>query len=224
MKKMSYWGIPVALFALGLGGMEGFKEPATAVSSPKTTSALQKSEPTSLQQQGNVQVAQGLIGQCRAPIQRIFLYSQRSTSSPTIRTIGPDERVTLADNGGGGWIAISSPEPGYVRASDLTTCQSVTPAKPNPTPNPTPNTTSSLCRIVTYNGPEGGLAIRSRPESTAPRVDGVKFGERVSLRTSPPPSTLDKDGRDWVEVTTPSRGWLSNGFPNSKSPNLGSCS
>jgi hypothetical protein len=74
---------------------------------------------------------------------------------------------------------------------------------------------------VTYNGPEGGLAIRTQPERTAPRVDGSRFGERVTLRTSPPPITVDKDGRNWIEVTAPSRGWISNGYP--KSPNLGLC-
>ncbi|HAJ59982.1 MAG TPA: SH3 domain-containing protein, partial [Cyanobacteria bacterium UBA8543] len=85
------------------------------------------------------------------------------------------------------------------------------------------NQTSSRCRIVTYNGPEGGLAIRNQPDRNAPRIDGVNFGQKVTLRTSPPPSNVDKDGRDWVEVVAPSRGWVSNGFPSSQSANLGLC-
>ncbi len=223
MKKMSHWGMPVALFAIGLSAIGGLKAPATAVTSTPTAKIIQQSEPTSLQRSDNFQLAQGLVGQCRAAKQRIFVYSQRSTTSQTVRTIAPNEQVTLADDGAAGWVAISSPEPGYVRASELTTCQAANRPTPNPAPNPAPNQTSSLCRIVTYNGPEGGLAIRSRPDRSAPRVDGVKLGDRVTLRTSTPPSTLDKDGRNWVEVTAPSSGWISNGFPSAKSTNIGPC-
>lgn len=226
MKKKHIRGIPIALLTLVVSAITGLQEPTAAVNHPTTTNALQKSELNSFQTQKNVQVAQGLVGQCRAAKERIFVYSQRSTSSPTIRTISPDEQVTLADDGAGGWIAISSPTVGYVRASELATCQAVTPPKPNPTP-PTPpapppsTTTSSLCRIVAYNGPEGGLAIRTQPDRTASPVGGVRFGEKVTLRTSPSPTTVDKDGRNWVEITAPGRGWVSNGYP--KSPNLGLC-
>lgn len=223
MKKMSRWGKPVALFALVLSAVGGLKAPATAVTSTTTAKIIQESESPLLQRSGNFQLAQGLVGQCRAAKVRIFVYSQRSTTSQTVRTLAPNEQVTLADDGAAGWVAISSPEPGYVRASELTTCQAANRPTPNPAPSPAPNQTSSLCRIVTYNGPEGGLAIRSRPDRSAPRVDGVKLGDRVTLRTSPPPSTLDKDGRNWVEVTAPSRGWISNGFPSAKSTNIGSC-
>jgi hypothetical protein len=233
MKNKSIRGMPVALLALVLSAVAGL-ESAAAVNNPTTTNTLQKSKHTSFQ------LAQGIVGQCRAAKQRIFVYSQRSTSSPTVRTIDSNEQVTLADDGAVGWIAISAPAVGYVRASELTTCQSVTPSKPSPTPPapspappapsprpstpPTPppsNTTTSLCRVVAYNGPEGGLAIRTRPDRVAPRVDGARFGDRVTLRTSPPPITVDKDGRNWIEVTAPSRGWISNGYP--KSPNLGLC-
>jgi hypothetical protein len=223
---MSHWGKSAALFAVALSVVGGLKTPATAVTPTTTDSIVREPEPTSVRRQGNLHLAQGLVGQCRAAKQRIFVYSQRSTTSPTVRTLAPNEQVTLADDGAAGWIAISSPEAGYVRASDLVTCQGVTPPRPNPTPNPTPSpapNTSSLCRIVTYNGPEGGLAIRSRPDRSAPRVDGVRLGDRVTLRTSPPPATLDKEGRSWIEITAPSRGWISNGFPNSRSANTGLC-
>ncbi len=227
MKKMSYWGKPIALFALVLSVVGSLETPTTAVTPTATTNNIRQSEPTAFQRPGNFQLVQSLVGQCRAAKQRVFVYGQRSTTSQTVRTLATNEQVTLADDGAAGWIAISSPVVGYVRASDLTTCQGVTPPKPSPTPNPTPtpppNQTSSLCRVVTYNGPEGGLAIRSRPDRTAPRVDGVRLGDRVTLRTSPPPTTLDKEGRSWIEITAPSRGWISNGFPNSRSANTGLC-
>lgn len=224
MKKMSHWGKSAAFLALGLSAIGSLNASATAVPNTITTNIIQDSKPTSFQPQSNLQLAQGgLLGQCRAAKDRIFVYTQRSTTSQTLRTLAPNEQVTLADDGAAGWAAISSPEPGYVRASELTTCQAANRPTPNPAPNPATNQTSSLCRIVTYNGPEGGLAIRSRPDRSAPRVDGVKLGDRVTLRTSTPPSTLDKDGRNWVEVTAPSRGWVSNGFPSAKSSNIGPC-
>ncbi len=218
MKKMSHWAKPVALFAIVLSAVGSMKAPA-AVSGTTPANTIQDSEPTSFQRQGNFRLAQGgLVGQCRAAKQRIFVYSQRSTTSQTIRTLAPNEQVTLADNGSGGWIAISSPATGYVQANNLTACSGVVVK-----PTPTPNQTSSLCRVVTYNGPEGGLAVRSRPEKSAPRIAGVYLGSRVTLRTSPPPSTLDREGRAWVEITAPSRGWISNGFPSTKSTNTGPC-
>lgn len=225
MKKMSHWGKPVALFALVLSAVGSLKAPATAVSSTTTANSMQKSESTSFQPPGNYQLAQTLVGQCRAPKERVFVYSQRSTTSQTIRTIGPNDQVTLADDGAAGWIAISSPTVGYVRVSELTACPAAN--RPNPAPSPAPSSaltqTTSLCRTVLYSGPEGGLAIRSGPDRSAPRVGGAQLGERVRLRTSPPPTTLDKDGRSWVEVTAPSRGWISYGYLNSKSINLGLC-
>lgn len=215
--KMSYWGQSVALLALVVSAVGSAIAPAHAV--PGTTTE-------------KIQLAQeDLVGQCRAAKARIAIHREPSSSSPADRILVTNERVTLADNGNGqGWVRISAPIAGFVQASDLASCSggvAVNPApKPAPAPAPTTTTTTtttSLCRVVAYNSPEGGLAIRSRPDRTAPRTDGVKFGDRVTLRTSPPPSNLDKDGRDWVEVTAPSRGWVSNGFPSSRSMNLGPC-
>jgi hypothetical protein len=231
MKKISYWGQSMALSALVLSTVGGVKTLATIATSTTTANIVQKAEPTSLHHPGNFQLAQGIVGQCRAAGRRIFVYSQRSNSSQTVRTLAPNEQVTLADDGAAGWVAISAPTVGYVRASELIACpisNRPTPTpKPKPAPAPAPapasNQTTNRCRIVTYNGPEGGLAIRTQADRNAPRVNGVKFGDRVTLRTSPPPSNLDKDGRDWLEVVAPSRGWISNGFPSSKSANVGPC-
>jgi hypothetical protein len=214
MNKMSYWGKPVALLAVVLSGAVSLNVPATAVTST-TANSIPELETTSRQHSDNWQLAQGLVGQCRAAKMRIFVYSQRSTTSRTLRTLEPNEQVILADSGGGGWIAISSPEKGFVQTKDITTCQATNP--------PATNQSSSLCRIVTYKGPEGGLAIRSRPERGASQVGGVRTGERITLKTSPPPATIDKDGRAWVEVTAPNSGWISNGFPGAKSTNIGAC-
>jgi hypothetical protein len=209
MKGMSDLSKSVALLTLVLSALGGLKNPAAAVV-------------PMLPGHSNLQLAEGLVGQCRAAKERAFVYSQRSTGSQTLRTLAPNERVTLADNGSGGWIAISSPEKGYVQVEELTMCPGGTNSKPKPAPSgKNPTTTSSLCRIVTYKQPEG-LAIRNQPDHNAPRVGGVYPGNRVTLRTSPPPITKDKDGRSWVEVTAPTRGWISYGYPPT-STNLGLC-
>lgn len=212
MKKISYWGQPIAVFALVMSAVGSLMTPTTAAPSTKTDNIQQLAQ-------------RDLVGQCRAAKTRIAIHREPSTTSQADRILVTDERVTLADNGNNqGWIRISTPIAGFVQAQSLTSCSGVV---ANPTPNrpaPAPSaTTSSLCRIVTYNGPEGGLAIRSRPDRAAPRTDGVKLGDRVTLRTSPPPLNLDKDGRDWVEVIAPSRGWISRGFPSTQSTNLGVC-
>lgn len=211
MKMKSFWGQPVALMVV-LSAVSSLIAPAQAI--PEQTT-------------NTVQLAQrDLVGQCRAAKQRLPIYRQPNTSSPSDRILATDEQVKLADNGNNnGWIRISAPIAGFVEAANLSACAGVVvnPTPPKPAPAPAPAQTSSLCRVVTYNGPEGGLAIRSKPDRTAPATDGVKFGARVTLRTSPPPSNLDKDGRDWVEVTAPSRGWISNGYPSAKSMNIGYC-
>lgn len=209
MKMKSFWGQPVALMVV-LSAVSSLIAPAQAIPE-QTTETMQLAQ-------------RDLVGQCRAANQRLPIYRQPTTSSPSDRILVTGEQVKLADNGNNnGWIRISAPIAGFVEASNLRNCGGVVvnPTPPRPAPAPAP--TNSLCRVVIYNGPEGGLAIRSRPDRTAPRTDGVKFGDRVTLRTSPPPINLDKDGRDWVEVTAPSRGWISNGYPSSRSMNIGYC-
>lgn len=216
MEKMSHWGTPIALSALVLTGMGSLQPPATAVTPTTTAEIAQATEPTTTQPTGG-----GLVGQCRTAKQRIFIYTQRSTNSQTIRTLAPGERVTLADNGSGGWIAISTPETGYVQTRDLAAC-SGGPIADKPKPDSGSGSTGSLCRIVTYRGTEG-LVIRRSPDKTSTRVGGVDFGDRVTLRTSPLSYKLDNEKRAWVELTAPVAGWVSYGFPSTKSTNLGLC-
>ena len=219
MKKMSYWGKPVALCALVLSAVSSLN--VLAATSTTTANITQKPEPTLLQHQSNFQLAQSLVGQCRVAKDRIFVYAQRSLNSETLRTLAPDEQVTIADNGVRGWIGISEPEVGYVRTEDLAKCPTET-TKPKPTTNTTNTTASGLCRVVTYQKPEG-LAIRERPDKNSPRVGGVYLGNQVTLKTDPPQFKLDKEGRAFVEFTAPIAGWISYGYPNSKSANLGAC-
>ncbi|MBD1935068.1 MULTISPECIES: SH3 domain-containing protein [Cyanophyceae] len=214
MKTKSHWAMPVTLFAVGLTAAGGLNLSATAVTNSTTYSSIQESQPNSIQPQGELLLAQGLVGQCRAVNQRIFVYAQRSTTSQTIRTLAPNETVTLADNGSAGWIAINAPATGYVQAQYLKPCTGAN--------NPPPVQPSSLCRVVTYRGSEG-LAIRSGPNKTGTRVGGIRLGDRVTLAKSPPDLTYDSDRRAWVQITAPVAGWISYGYPSSNSLNVGRC-
>ena len=209
MKRISNWGKSAALLVFGISTLGGLNAPATASSNTP-------SSPTSLQQ-GNLQLAQGLVGECRATKRRIFVYTDRALSSKTVRTLEPNTEVTLAGNGLGGWIGISAPETGYVEAKDLKSC-SDTSSNPQPT---TPSSSASLCRVVTQ---AQGLSIRKGANGSSARVGGVDVGNRVTLKVNPPKWTSDDTGRAWVEITAPTAGWVSYGFPSKKATNLGPCS
>lgn len=226
MKTIAHWGKPVAVLALGLSSVAYLNAPSTAVTDTATTKVTQQSESNSSAPQHSIQLAQGLVGQCRAAKQRIFVYPERSTTSQSIRTLAPNELVTLADNGAAGWIAISAPIAGYVRASDLKSCPGGTrPPTPAPTPTPKPTPTpstqppseqgsqggSNVCRNVI--SPPEGLAVRNTPVFSARRVSGVYVGNTVKL-ASPRQTEKDNQGRTWVRIVAPQTGWISSGFPN----------
>ncbi len=213
MKKNIHWSKPVAFLALVSITLVGLKMPANAVPSPTPTQSTTPtpSRPTSA----------GLVGQCRAAKKATFIYPQRSTSGTTVRSLAINEKVTLADNGSSGWIAISSPAIGYVQASDLKRCDTVTTTTP-PT-GTTPVKPANLCRKVIYPGAEG-LAIRSTPDRSASSIGGIKTGITVTLKTDPPQYTVDSAGRSWVEITAPIAGWITDGYPSTKNVNLGPCS
>ncbi|HEY9675837.1 MAG TPA: SH3 domain-containing protein [Waterburya sp.] len=226
MNKLGHWSKPVAIVALTLTAVGELNAAVTALPSTPTTKVTQKSQWNSPGGQDNYQLAQGLVGQCRAAKQRIFVYPERSTSSQSIRTLAENDGVILADTGVNGWIAISAPVAGYVQARDLTLCNSSTkrptpaptptptPAptpSPTPTPTPTPTSSANSCRKVIY--PPEGLAVRNTPVLSAPRIGGVYVGNTVKL-ANPRQSEKDSQGRTWVKISQPTSGWISSGFPN----------
>ncbi|HAX85446.1 MAG TPA: hypothetical protein DCY91_04055 [Cyanobacteria bacterium UBA11370] len=194
MKKMSHWGKPIALFTVILSTVVGLNAPGTAVTSLPTDNTTESPS--------NIQLAQGLVGQCRAAKQRIFVYTERSATSQTVRTIGLDEEVTLADSGSAGWIAISSPATGYVQARDLKPCKGGN--------QPDPGSGAGVCRKVTV---AQGLTIRQSASPSAALVGGVLSGNTVKL-ANPKQSQKDSQGRTWIQITAPKAGWISSGFPD----------
>lgn len=153
------------------------------------------------------QLAQGLIGQCRATNRAITVYSDRSTSSAVVGTLAINTSVTLSGNGLNGFIGISAPVTGFVQAAFLKACAGTTP--------PTGNTCR---RVITSEG----VLIRSEPNRNATQVGFASFNQQVTLTADPPQTSRDSEGRTWVAIAGPARGWLSNGFAGAS--NLGQCS
>lgn len=79
--------------------------------------------------------------------------------------------------------------------------------------------TDPLCRQVAR--PSEGLAIRRSPSTSAAQINGVGIGQRVLITTNPATTSKDASGRTWVQISTPSAGWISNGF---NPTNLSICS
>ncbi|MFM6195464.1 MAG: SH3 domain-containing protein [Planktothrix sp.] len=68
---------------------------------------------------------------------------------------------------------------------------------------------SSLCRRI---GEPQGLAVHARPTPNSPVVGGVGFKTEVTVVDTK--GTRGPDGRTWIEITAPVKGYISNGFPD----------
>ena len=135
-----------------------------------------------------------------------------STTPATVNAVAGLNWVQITlSNGATGWIANGAPGSG----GNVILCSPVA-ANPIPTPT-TPSTTAGLCRLV-RSPIGGGLAIRSTPSGAS--VGGVANGQTITL-INPPVTRLD-GGRQWLQISAPSAGWVSNGQPGS-SGNLGNC-
>ena len=229
MRNMSYWGTPVALLALALSAVGDIRAIATVLSNTSSANLILEAELNQSQQKRTFHLAQGLVGQCRAASRSIFVYRERSSASPT-RALEPNEQVVLAEEDGrGGWIAISSPIRGFVEARDLKRCSEepeevvIRPRPPRSEEVVTRprSPRSNLCRQVTYQGIEG-VVVRERPDIYSRPLSTVFFEERVTLN-NPPQSRVDSEGREWVRLTSPVVGWMSNGFPATGDLNLSAC-
>ncbi|MCD8485758.1 SH3 domain-containing protein [Desertifilum tharense IPPAS B-1220] len=147
-----------------------------------------------------------LEGQCRATNRDTFIYDSPSTNATRTRSLLPNETVTLASGGAEGWVMIRSPIQGYVQAATLRPCA------PNAVrPNPPVATNPLQCRRVTEFVGEG-LNVRVRPLLLARSIGVLLPGDIVRLRSNPPATNVDSEGRTWVEVTSPIPGWVSQGF------------
>lgn len=214
MKNIRYWGKPLTLLAFLLSALGDIKTDAAVAINTTSIKTIPVSELTLSNNKSNWQLAQGFLGQCRAAAKSTFVYRERSNSNP-IRALVPDEQVILAqETSRDGWIAISSPISGFVEATNLKFCSTEV-------PSPTTTTDSNFCRQVIYDRPEG-LVIRQRPNSNSRIVGEVFLGQRVIL-VNPPEFRIDLENREWVRLSFPIYGWVSNGFPSQGGTNLRAC-
>ncbi|MBD1804993.1 hypothetical protein H6F98_05945 [Microcoleus sp. FACHB-SPT15] len=224
MKKLSHSAKSSALLALVFSVVGGLNAPIIAIPTTLATNSIQESESPSLQPEGNVQLAQGLVGQCRAVNTSTFIRSQPSIGSQAVRALAPNEQVTLADNGNSqGWIAVSAPAVGFVQTSVLKACTGTQPSpqpSPQPTPQPTPPpTTSSTCHVT-----RTALSVRQSPSlsSSSNPSGGVASGATIKLANPIQTQTNSAEGnRVWVRIVSPRTGWVSTGFGASPTGNVG---
>jgi hypothetical protein len=172
-----------------------------------TMGSAKAQEGTTVPSSDSAEIAQGLVGQCRAAKRPIFIYSERSTTSNRVRSLSINEQVTLADNGGSGWIAVNAPVTGFVQTADLKLC---TQAPPPPPPPP-----RDLCRRTTVD-----LNVRERPNVNARVIRLLRAGQQITLRTGQ--ETTDADGRVWAEISSPVAGWIST-RPDEGRSNITNC-
>lgn len=164
--------------------------------------------------QSSLQLAQSsLVGQCRAAKLQIPVFTSANATSAAVGLLAIEDQVTLADNavGTSGFIAISSPVQGYVHAVNLKTCSGGGIVPPGD---------KGLCRQVIR--PPQGLLIRREPTSASAQVGQVAYLGQVTLSTNPT-TVKQADNRNWIEISSPARGWVSNGLLTEKESNLVYC-
>ncbi|MCC3428588.1 MAG: SH3 domain-containing protein, partial [Microcoleus sp. PH2017_04_SCI_O_A] len=76
----------------------------------------------------------------------------------------------------------------------------------------------TLCRKVT---PKEGLTVRQNPDPKSVRVGGVAMNTQVTLFQGAT-SVKASDGRLWIQITAPVKGYIATGYPNNEA-NLASC-
>ncbi len=157
-----------------------------------------------------------------------------SPNSRAIANVAPNERLRLATNAeairgpeGHTWLAVSFPAEGYVDngppgTSHLNRCQAFLWDAPGssdtaPMTNSSPRDSDS-CRRVIH---DEGLTVRQAPSLNASILGGVEMNQEIRVRLPIRP-IVASDDRQWIEITAPFNGYVSNGFGDGVS-NLGAC-
>ncbi|NEP25472.1 SH3 domain-containing protein [Moorena sp. SIO3I6] len=188
MTTIRHWSTFFPLLALVLSSLGGVDARATVIPSTNSANTIPSATPTQAQTQGKFQLAQELMGECRAAAESMFIYKQRSTSNP-IRTLDLNEQVILAENkvSKDGWIAIKFPINGFVQAQDLKFCPG--------TGGVRPTQTQSLCRQAAKS-----MFIYKQPSIEPIRT--LEPDEEVILAEN----KVRKNG--WIAINSPVPGFV----------------
>ncbi len=198
MKKMQRLGKPVHLLAVMAIASVGMITPAIAGSNMTT-------DPESLK------LAQASPSPATSPTPSPSPTESPLTSPPPTRnpaTSPPQRRRPTA-----------TPTP-RIRPTATPSPTNTPTATPSPTSSPATTTNQNLCRRVIK--PPQGLVIRREPTTKAAVVGRVAYLGRVTLTTNPP-TTKTADERDWVEISSPARGWISHSLLTETTSNLAYC-
>ncbi|WP_159788750.1 SH3 domain-containing protein [Sodalinema gerasimenkoae] len=158
----------------------------------------------------------------------------------SIANVAPNERLRLMPDAeeirgpeGNIWLAVSFPAEGYVDngplgSTHLNPCEAFVWGSQLPSTSgastsqrldtPSQSDSGSSCRRVIQ--PEG-LTVRQSPSLNGSVLGGVDVEETLRIRL-PLRTIVASDGREWVEITAPFDGYVSNGFGDGVS-NLGLC-
>lgn len=202
---------------------------AAPLSSPEPRQLVQEIDP--LCRQVDPAVREGLI-----------VRLDPSPFSQGIISIAPNERLRLDPNyeppilgpNGNNWLPVDFPADGYINngapgRTNVVYCQYFGDRRvaPRPVPRPVvdpvgrprsrPPIGTSCRRVIE----EEGLVVRRSPSTDASVIGGVGFNDNVFITLPVTPIPGD-DGRDWIEIASPFRGYISNGYGDGVS-NLGAC-
>lgn len=198
MSKMNQFGKSVSVLAIIATATIGISNSAFANTDTTTQESLQLAQASP-------------VGQCRAVKISTPIFKERAATSEALQLVAAEKTVTLAGSSdANGFIPVSTPISGFIYAINLKPCGN--------TPPPPP--TKQLCRRVLR--PTEGLTIRRDATSTSAVVGGVGYLGQVTLTTNP--ATVKRaENRDWVQISAPASGWVSNGLATEAVSNLGIC-
>ncbi|MDZ7965490.1 MAG: SH3 domain-containing protein [Nostoc sp. DedSLP03] len=114
-----------------------------------------------------------------------------SPDGAIIGTLRNDSLVIIEKtNSSSSWVAISSPQSGYISAAYLKQCGQ--PVSPSQTTSQTDN-----CRKIFV---EGVLRVRQEPSINSPILGVLQSGQQVTIKNR------GKDG--WVSISSPTNGYI----------------
>jgi uncharacterized protein YgiM (DUF1202 family) len=177
-----------------------YATPSFAVNADRLeTIQFSNSERTSLQKQGELQLAQA-GGNCYQVIARNGLYVRRgpTVSSEAIGIINYGRNVTVEPGRTRYWIPISAPLQGYVYANWLAPCGAASLPRNN-------------CRQVVART---SAPVRLQPSINGEIIGSVATGRRVTIEENLP-------ANDWVAVSVPLRGYIASEYLAYCRPSIG---
>ncbi|NET36825.1 MAG: hypothetical protein F6K19_33160 [Cyanothece sp. SIO1E1] len=167
-----------------------------------------------------LQLAQGVIGQCRQTKRFERVYSQADLAAERVVDLPAGTEVTLADEVNKpafGWIKISAPSSGFILTAFLVPCG--TAARPTPAPQPAPQPAVKTCGIA-----QRDLAVKTEPSTLSAGTAGAittRQGFVITGDTKTQTEPADQQGRVWAPIDRFGlTGWVAETGPGGVGTNI----